>query len=261
MTSQYKLRVLWIRHGYSCSNAWHYHEKEKVQIPDYHRYTHLTEWGRKTSATVARKRLMQHLGRPPHRSKDYLVSSALMRSLETAALMVPEAKVHVYPYIAEEDTPRTDVPSSTVEYKDILKTKQYPVRADLTRIIGTAGKILPSAAKSDLSKFMYMILKEFSRFPIKPQTLIVVTHSHFIHDQIKGPYVYNNGIVEQYWDVKTPNMCAYTRPNLLWDGRAPPRTFADLKQHNGLCGCDNKLGNVCSCRHKPGEQHVHKVKK
>lgn len=245
----YRIRILFVRHGYSCSNAYFYHSGHDATpgMPDYHRLTHLTELGRKVSATAAHDVLTEVLGRRPSRSRDFVVSSAMLRALETAVLMTGGLKVHAYPFLAEEKSTMSELPSNAREYKDILNAKNYKSNIDLSRIIDKSGHVLPSAVKSDIDKFIPVILQDLHKTTQKPENIIIFTHSHLIHNQVKGPYLYNNGIVRQYWDVQSPKVCTIRKPKKMWDGLKPPDTYKDFSKHGGMCGCDKKSGSVCLC--------------
>lgn len=229
-------------------------------MKDYHRLTHLTELGRKTSASVGNQVLSGLLGRPPSRSKDHIVASAMLRAIETAVLMSGGLKVHAYPFIAEEKSSMSELPSDSREYKAIFQAKNYDLNVDLSRIVDRNGKTLPNAAKSDLDKFIAVILQDLDKSSRKPENIIVFTHSHLIHNQVKGPYLYNNGIVRQYWDVESSRKCALRKPKLMWDGMAPPNTYKEFKKHGGMCGCDKKSGSVCLCTAKPASKNTNRRK-
>lgn len=218
-----------IRHGFSCTNAiyeyapWYYQHKRYFYLDPV-----LTKYGREQSLLAAN--IVNDV--------DLVLSSGLMRSIETGLYMFPNHTVHVIPYIAENVPGWGNYSNSIDEQKKYLGPLEPRVNYDA--IVEN-----PSTANiSDFSQFLKWIKTLLKTSDIIPKDakhlkIAVMTHSNFMMSSLKlAVRPKNNAIVEQCYEFNDDDVLdsSGTLPVFIFDGfDAPP--VDKYKENDGHCGC------------------------
>lgn len=185
------VNIFYIRHAYSCSNIMkHRNEDKSFQVPD----PLLTNIGVTNSKSSMVK---DHI-----KGIDMVISSTLMRAMETAYFMFPYVnRIHIYPFISEIGSSPSNTPldeqNKYLDPKLVRKLNRNEVSHILDR-------------ETNIDKFLNILGKSMHKYIDKNKkkiNIVVVTHSGFIKRNIKSGTVNeeihkvrNNSVYLQRYD-------------------------------------------------------------
>jgi broad specificity phosphatase PhoE len=222
------IKILFIRHGFSCANARQYHQgkdrwgpagwlarKGKALMND----PQLTNYGIMNIETAAQPFLEEQKVQP-----DIVLSSTLLRAIQTAHFLFPKEKVYVAPYIRESgpgfdniaDRPQAQMNNFVAgqkqynafvkHYNKKARRKLRTVHVDWNRfgdntpvpvsyrfVNGGVGQVTwKEAQKVDYDKFIMDFIEKkiipmlvFGGPQKKTYLIAVVGHSYFMRENIK----------------------------------------------------------------------------
>lgn len=192
-----KLSFYIIRHGLSCGNIIYHPDINLVPLNSFYRDPYLTEKGVEQSikcSNYVESKL------PP---MDIVLSSSLIRAIETAICMFPKNIVEVSPYICESVKTLENIPHN---YKIQNKRLQEKVKNN-DRVKHCSRK--KGIHESNLKDFVKYLLENYN---VINKEIAVVTHSNFMM-KILGvkERMRNNSIFKVVVDTETYLIEDYTR--------------------------------------------------
>lgn len=199
------VNIFYIRHGYSCSNIMkHRNRDESFQVPD----PLLTNTG-VTNSKSSSKMVTNHI-----KGIDMVISSTLMRAMETAYFMFPYVnKIHIYPFISEIGSSPSNTPlDEQNKYLDPnlvkkLNRNEVPDHSHISK--------LDKTTEPNTKDFLNILGKSIHKYidiNKKKINIVVVTHSGFIRNNIKSgsvneeiEKVRNNSVYLQKYEFNFTN--------------------------------------------------------
>ena len=184
-----KLSFYMIRHGLSCGNIIYHPDINLVPLNSFYRDPYLTEKGVEQS-TKCSKYIESKL--PPI---DIVLSSSLIRAIETALCMFPKNIIEIAPYICESVKTLENMPH---DYKSQNKRLQEKVKNNERVKHYTDCK---GIHESNLKNFIKYLLENYN---VIDKEIAVVTHSNFMM-KILGvkQRMRNNSIFKVVVDTET----------------------------------------------------------
>jgi len=192
-----KLSFYIIRHGLSCGNIIYHPDINLVPLNSFYRDPYLTEKGVEQSIKCS-KYIETKL--PP---MDIVLSSSLIRAIETALCMFPKNIIDVAPYICESVKTLENMPH---DFKSQSKRLQEKVKNNERVKHYTRKKGLH---ESNLKEFIMYLLENYN---VNNKEIAVVTHSNFMM-KILGvkERMRNNSIFKVVVDTETYSIEDYIR--------------------------------------------------
>ena len=160
-----KLCFYMIRHGLSCGNIIYHPDINLVPLNSFYRDPYLTEKGVEQS----KKCKIYIKNKLP--KMDIVLSSSLIRAIETALCMFPDNIVEVAPYICESVKTLENIPH---DYKVQSKRLHEKVKNN-DRVKHCTGK--KGLHESNLKSFIKYLLDNYC---VEDKEIAVVTHSNFM---------------------------------------------------------------------------------
>ncbi len=211
-----KIQLFFIRHGFSCSNYFKRRFKIKKTKKDYAYGAYAMipdpEVSNQGLADLMRARPYLNIPNKP----SIVLSSTLLRAMETAKVLFPEYKVYSVPYIGETagvvTTPDNE-PTKPSEQNQVMRNltqgqrhviysylderSDYPMdMGSLDREFSRRGK---SLSKPDFDKFLRWLekwlptAKEWNeRYENRKFTIVVVGHSNFMRKFMQKEGMFNS---------------------------------------------------------------------
>jgi phosphohistidine phosphatase SixA len=145
---------------------------------------------------------------------DIVLSSSLIRAIETAVCMFPFNKIEVSPFICESRPSLENTP-----YSNSKQTERLKAIKDYQRVKLYAGK--EGASDTDLKKFIEYLTENYD---VENKCIAIVTHSNFLMDifNIKER-MNNNSVYKVTVDTSTYRVNTYT---CLFSGYTFPTTVS-----------------------------------
>ena len=191
-----KVSFYMIRHGLSCGNIIYHPDINLVPLNSFYRDPYLTEKGVEQS-TKCSKYIESKLP-----TIDIVLSSSLIRSIETALCMFPKNIIEISPYICESVKTLENTPHN---YKKQSKRLQKKVK-DNERVKHSMSS--KGLHESNLNNFIVYLIENYD---VHNKEIAVVTHSNFMM-KILGvkERMRNNSIFKVIVDTETCVIEDYT---------------------------------------------------
>ena len=175
------MKLYLIRHGLSCGNLMAHKDIHLAPLNAFNRDPLLTEVGVQQS-----KKCSDFIDNKLNLKPDLVISSALIRSIETALHMFPKSDVHIIPYISEKNKTLENIPCSINHQKQRIQKE--------TKALNRCK--FPESNKGlkqcDLTKFIKYLQDNFD---IEDRTICIISHSHFLMDILNINDKMNNNAI------------------------------------------------------------------
>lgn len=183
------LNIFFIRHGLSCSNVLHYTHPHASIINTCNKDPFLSTMGvnqsKKSSVFLAKK----------IPSFDIVLSSPLIRAIETGLCMFPNNIVEISPYICEIRNSLENIPFSQKKQIDRLSSKNESYK-QVKFCYNT-----PGLTDNNLKKFIKYLLQNYD---VESKNIAVITHSLFLMKILKTKdKMKNNSVTKVTIDTDT----------------------------------------------------------
>jgi len=192
-----KLSFYLIRHGLSCGNIIYHPDINLVPLNSFFRDPYLTEKGVEQSnkCSVYVKNKLPQI--------DIVLSSPLIRAIETALCMFPDNIIEIAPYVCESVRTLENIPHN---YKNQNKRLQEKVKNHERVKHCTHNKGLH---ESSLKNFIKHLQENYN---VIDKEIAIVTHSNFMMNIIGvKEKMRNNSIFKIIVDTETYLVDEYTR--------------------------------------------------
>ena len=202
-----KLSFYMIRHGLSCGNIIYHPDINLVPLNSFYRDPYLTEKGVEQSVKCS-KYIETKLPK-----MDIVLSSSLIRAIETGLCMFPNNIIEITPYICESVKTLENMPHN---YKIQSKRLQEKVKSNerVKHCVHQKG-----LHESNLKNFIMYLLENYN---VIDKEIAIVTHSNFMM-KILGvkERMRNNSIFKVVVDTETCLIEDYT---MIFSGYTLPDT-------------------------------------
>lgn len=178
------IKTYWVRHGYSCANLLKRDERDKKKI-DTLCDPHLSNVGMARSVALG-ELVRKELRARGAKVSDLVFSSWMVRTIETALYMFPNARVAAIPYIAEVGKGPDNMPLNAKQKKEKLGD-QATGRLTFTSDCGLGGcdsEATGAKTKSDYKKFLRyfpgVLRSNFGKEPSNVLHVMIFSHLDYI---------------------------------------------------------------------------------
>lgn len=218
-----KVTIYFIRHGFSCANSLqNYGWKGRIQKAiDPRGFDPELTYYAINQIRNERKNITKIIGGDP----DIVISSILLRAIQTGRYLFPKNKIVVAPFLKEFGFGVDNIPSNPKKHIEKDPNLRKNVIYDL---VLSGNKFKSWTKKDDYNKFMYEWLPEFLRYILQEQPRIkykhgikiaIIGHSGFMKKYIQSvekDTINNIGIVELHFcfNLKKRKMYAINCPKI-----------------------------------------------
>jgi len=221
----YRIKLFFIRHAFSCANYKSLQGIFELLCNTFRTDPKLADIGIRDLENY-RSRVRKEV------NPDYVFSSSLLRAIQTAQILFPEATVNVAPYIGEHGIGLSSVPkppSEQLRYLNPDKVKYLYLGRDVVGhegrdVVGHEHVSLDKSFKNRKDKYRETSFKKFliwleKRIPLnRDLTIAVVGHSNFMRSMLLRlkmttctDKVRNAGIIEMTLSHTQKGLRPYTK--------------------------------------------------
>lgn len=202
-----KIKLYLIRHGLSCCNVMHHPKLKHMAIVNaFHKDPYLTKKGEEQSIKAG-KYIENKIPNP-----DIVITSPLIRAMETGLCMFPNNKIHVAPYICEKRPNAENLPYKWKTQKQRLED----IDIKLNRI--SHREKIDGLTKSNFPSFIDHLLQQYN---VENKNICIVTHSLLMMEILNlKTRMNNNAVYEVIVDTNNYTIDSY---KLIFSGYIFPK--------------------------------------